>query len=132
MGKPDEAFDIFHVAHPNAGSPELMQPELDRLRAQHRGAARRAACAPTSCSRGARGRRRGRARARGSRPRSTSTTRRPQRYTIVDVYTRDRAELLHVIARTLHEKGLTIALAKVNTEGQRVADVFYVQTPARR
>jgi [protein-PII] uridylyltransferase len=37
---------------------------------------------------------------------------------------------LHVIASTLHEKGLTIALAKVNTEGQRVADVFYVQTPS--
>jgi [protein-PII] uridylyltransferase len=46
------------------------------------------------------------------------------------VYTRDRPDLLHVIARTLHEKGLTISLAKVNTEGQRVADVFYVQTPA--
>ena len=30
----------------------------------------------------------------------------------------------------LHEKGLSIALAKVNTEGQRVADVFYVRTPA--
>jgi [protein-PII] uridylyltransferase len=46
------------------------------------------------------------------------------------VYTRDRADLLHVIARTLHEKGLSIGLAKVNTEGQRVVDVFYVQTAA--
>jgi [protein-PII] uridylyltransferase len=48
-------------------------------------------------------------------------------YTVVDVYTRDRPELLHAIADTLHRHGLSIALAKVNTEGRRVADVFYVQ-----
>jgi len=48
------------------------------------------------------------------------------RYTVVDVFTRDRIGLLHEIARTLHELNLTIALAKVNTEGQSVADVFYV------
>jgi [protein-PII] uridylyltransferase len=46
--------------------------------------------------------------------------------TVVEVYTRDRPELLYTIARTLHAHGLTIALAKVNTEGRRVADVFYV------
>ncbi len=48
------------------------------------------------------------------------------RFTVVDVYTRDRAGLLHVIARTLHEQGLSIGLSKVSTEGHRVADVFYV------
>jgi [protein-PII] uridylyltransferase len=48
------------------------------------------------------------------------------RYTVVDVFTRDRIGLLHEIARTLHQLDLTIALAKVNTEGQSVADVFYV------
>ena len=48
------------------------------------------------------------------------------RYTVVDVFTRDRRGLLHEIARTLHQLDLTIALAKVNTEGQSVADVFYV------
>jgi len=47
-------------------------------------------------------------------------------YTIVDVFTRDRIGLLHEIARTLHQLDLTIALSKVNTEGQSVADVFYV------
>ena len=47
-------------------------------------------------------------------------------YTVVDVFTRDRIGLLHEIARTLHQLDLTIALAKVNTEGQSVADVFYV------
>jgi [protein-PII] uridylyltransferase len=44
------------------------------------------------------------------------------------VYTRDRPELLYAIANTLHRHGLSIALAKVNTEGRRVADVFYVQS----
>lgn len=49
------------------------------------------------------------------------------RFTVVDVFTRDRVGVLHTIARTLHDEGLTIALSKVNTEGDRVADVFYVQ-----
>ncbi len=48
------------------------------------------------------------------------------KYTIVDVFTRDRKGLLHEIARTLHELDLSIAVSKVNTEGQSVADVFYV------
>lgn len=48
------------------------------------------------------------------------------RYTVVDVFTRDRIGLLHEIARTLHQLDITISLAKVNTEGQSVADVFYV------
>jgi [protein-PII] uridylyltransferase len=52
------------------------------------------------------------------------------RFTVVDVFTRDRVGLLHVIARTLFEQGLSIALSKVNTEGQRVADVFYVRDAA--
>jgi [protein-PII] uridylyltransferase len=47
--------------------------------------------------------------------------------TVVDIFTRDRPGLLHVIARTLTGQGLTISLSKVNTEGDRVADVFYVQ-----
>ncbi len=49
------------------------------------------------------------------------------RFTVVDVFTRDRVGLLHAIARALHEQGLTIALSKINTEGLRVADVFYVE-----
>ncbi|MFW6050358.1 MAG: [protein-PII] uridylyltransferase [Myxococcota bacterium] len=49
------------------------------------------------------------------------------RFTVVDVYTRDRVGVLHVIARTLREQGVTIGLSKINTEGLRVADVFYVQ-----
>jgi len=47
-------------------------------------------------------------------------------YTVIDVFTRDRAGLLHEIARTLHQLDVSIAISKVNTEGQSVADVFYV------
>ncbi len=49
-----------------------------------------------------------------------------RRFTVIDVFTKDRPALLHTIARTLHEEGLTIALSKVNTEGDKVQDVFYV------
>lgn len=49
------------------------------------------------------------------------------KFTVVDVFTRDRLGLLHVIARVLHEQGLSIALSKIGTEGIRATDVFYVQ-----
>jgi [protein-PII] uridylyltransferase len=49
------------------------------------------------------------------------------RFTVVDVFTRDRIGLLHFVARKLHELGLSIALSKINTEGTRAADVFYVE-----
>jgi [protein-PII] uridylyltransferase len=47
-------------------------------------------------------------------------------HTVVEVTTRDRPGLLHAIAACLHRLGLSIAVAKINTEGARVADVFYV------
>jgi [protein-PII] uridylyltransferase len=49
------------------------------------------------------------------------------RHTIVDVYARDRPGLLRALAQALHDVGLSIALSKINTEGARVADVFYVR-----
>jgi [protein-PII] uridylyltransferase len=51
------------------------------------------------------------------------------RYTVVDVYARDHVGLLYTIAHVLHQEGLSIALSKVNTEGLKAADVFYVETP---
>jgi [protein-PII] uridylyltransferase len=48
------------------------------------------------------------------------------RYTVVEVYGRDRPGFLYAVARAYFELGLSIALSKVNTEGRRVADVFYV------
>jgi [protein-PII] uridylyltransferase len=40
--------------------------------------------------------------------------------------TRDRPGLLFTLSRTFHALGLTIGVAKINTEGTRVLDVFYV------
>jgi [protein-PII] uridylyltransferase len=48
------------------------------------------------------------------------------RHTVVEVFAKDRPGLLYRLARALHEVGLSIALSKINTEGMRVADVFYV------
>ena len=46
--------------------------------------------------------------------------------TIVEVSTRDRVGVLYAITQTLADLGLDISLAKVATEGEKVADVFYV------
>ncbi len=47
-------------------------------------------------------------------------------HSIIDVTTLDRPGVLFAISNALFELGLTIAVAKINTEGTRVADVFYV------
>jgi [protein-PII] uridylyltransferase len=54
------------------------------------------------------------------------------RATIVEVFTRDRVGLLYAITQTLADLGLDISLAKVSTEGEKVADVFYVTRGGRR
>jgi [protein-PII] uridylyltransferase len=46
--------------------------------------------------------------------------------TIIEVTTRDRVGLLYELANALQQFGIAISLAKINTEGTRVADVFYV------
>jgi [protein-PII] uridylyltransferase len=48
------------------------------------------------------------------------------RHTVVEVFAKDRPGLLYTIANAFHELGLSIALSKINTEGTKVADVFYV------
>jgi len=47
--------------------------------------------------------------------------------TIVDVYTHDRPGLLYTITNTLYRLGLYIAISKISTKVDQVADVFYVQ-----
>lgn len=47
-------------------------------------------------------------------------------FTIVDVYTKDRPGLLYDLASTIHQEGFSIGLSKINTEGHRAVDVFYV------
>jgi [protein-PII] uridylyltransferase len=49
--------------------------------------------------------------------------------TVVEVITRDQPYLLFTLAQTLQRMGLTIVFAKINTEGRRVADVFYLCEP---
>lgn len=50
------------------------------------------------------------------------------RHTILEVITKDRADLLFWISNMIFENGLSIDLAKIHTEGVRVTDVFYVCT----
>lgn len=47
-------------------------------------------------------------------------------HTLVEVVTRDRPGLLFTLSRAFHTLGLTIGVAKINTEGTRAIDVFYV------
>ena len=47
-------------------------------------------------------------------------------HTVLEITTKDRNGLLFGLASAIVEEGLTISLAKINTEGERVADVFYV------
>jgi [protein-PII] uridylyltransferase len=52
--------------------------------------------------------------------------------TIVEVFTRDRLGVLYAITQTLADLGLDISLSKVSTEGEKVADVFYVTRDAAK
>jgi [protein-PII] uridylyltransferase len=53
-------------------------------------------------------------------------------YTVIEVITRDRPALLFVLSHTLQQANLSIWFAKINTEGERVIDVFYVSNAERQ
>ena len=46
--------------------------------------------------------------------------------TIIDVFGRDQLGILYRLAKALADEGLSISLAKISTQGHRVADGFYV------
>jgi len=48
-------------------------------------------------------------------------------YTILEVSTADRRGLLYGVTRLLHERGIDIHLAKVDTIGPEVVDAFYIR-----
>ncbi|HET7754295.1 MAG TPA: [protein-PII] uridylyltransferase, partial [Anaeromyxobacteraceae bacterium] len=50
-------------------------------------------------------------------------------YSVVDVFTADRVGLLHTLASTFHQLGVSVDLARISTEGHRAADAFYVRGP---
>jgi [protein-PII] uridylyltransferase len=47
-------------------------------------------------------------------------------WTVIEVIAEDRTGLLYSLAKTLKDAGLQVTVAKINTEGNGVADVFYV------
>jgi [protein-PII] uridylyltransferase len=49
-------------------------------------------------------------------------------YTVVEVFTADRLGILFKITYTLHQLGLSIHVAKISTNVDQVADVFFVTT----
>ncbi len=48
------------------------------------------------------------------------------RYTVIEVLSEDQHALLYRLSKALRDEGLSVAVAKINTEGNAVADVFYV------
>jgi [protein-PII] uridylyltransferase len=123
-GTPDEAFDIFDVRQLDTGSfgsavdPTPLTKLIEQIvngEASAQELLARRAKAPSWARTGPR-----------IKTEIGVDNQASKTCTVVEVYTRDRPELLYTIARTLHAHGLTITLAKVNTEGRRVADVFYV------
>ena len=47
-------------------------------------------------------------------------------FTIIEIFTEDRIGVLFTITHSLHGLGLSIHVAKISTNVDQVADVFYV------
>ncbi|HSK29991.1 MAG TPA: [protein-PII] uridylyltransferase, partial [Candidatus Limnocylindria bacterium] len=53
-------------------------------------------------------------------------------FTVVEIFTEDRIGVLFAITHNLHRLGLSIHVAKISTNVDQVADVFYVTDAAGR
>jgi [protein-PII] uridylyltransferase len=53
-------------------------------------------------------------------------------FTIVEVFTEDRIGVLFKITYALHQLGLSIHVAKISTNVDQVADIFYVTDEMER
>jgi [protein-PII] uridylyltransferase len=47
-------------------------------------------------------------------------------FSVIEIYTQDRIGVLFAITHAIHQLGLSIHLAKISTNVDQVADVFYV------
>lgn len=124
-----EAFDLFHINHSSMGIGVDLEAEIEELRSSVEAvisgqvtAEALIAKVPKKPSWERSG---PRIRTEVNVDNSASS-----RFTVVEVYTRDGPSLLFTIADTLRKAGLSIASAKVNTQGDRVADIFYVELQA--
>ena len=116
-----QAVDLFWVSGPGRGHDSISRalPRLERdLRAVIAGQVSAGELARPSPSFPRAG--------PGVRPRITIDNRASAQYTVIEIVTRDRRGLLFALADAIYRQGLTIAVAKINTEGTRVTDVFYV------
>ena len=119
-----QAVDLFWVRDRGEGASGVARslPKLERdLAAILAGEA-----SPTELA----GRRRASFRAERSSPKVKIQVavddRASPRHTVIEVVARDRPGLLFAISEAMHGLRLSISVAKINTEGSRVADVFYV------
>jgi [protein-PII] uridylyltransferase len=126
-GGPHEAFDVFHVRRTGTAEGEPVDADVvARIRHDLEGLAAGKVSAAELLARRAPPPAWARRRSPPVKTEILVENEVSTHATVIDVFTRDRVGLLHAIARTLHEAGLSISLSKVTTEGERAADVFYV------
>lgn len=126
-GQQAEAVDLFHVTRQgwesNPVDQELAEELQQELRDLERGELRRSELFRFSNSEPAWAKRR----VPEVETEVVVDSELTPRFTVVDVFTRDRIGLLHFIAATLSSLDCTVALSKISTEGIRTADTFYLQ-----
>ena len=130
-GGDTEAVDLFRVRRAGRDGDEAIAPLTDRERARIADDLE-AVAAGRVAPLGLLKERRGAAPSWREKPSPAVQTdveiddRASRRFTVIDVYAKDRPGLLFTIAYALHELKLTIARSKIATEGARAADSFYV------